>query len=104
MGDKQQKVLETGLLGRATPKRIVVKTYGRGSFSGLMSPILAALMASRGMNGWQQSAVRDMDRDAVAMARRGYRVVSSEEYRIPLFGMTYCKVTYERVDQAKPAI
>ena len=57
-------------------------------------------MASQGMNGWQESAARDTEDDAVAMARRGYRVVASGEYGIPLLGITYYKVTYQLVDQA----
>jgi hypothetical protein len=86
------------LFGTATPKHIVVKTYGRGGFLGLLSPLLAFFMASRGMNGWQQSAIREMEEDAVAMARRGYRIVSTQEFGIPLFGIIAYKVTYELVD------
>lgn len=41
------------------------------------------------MNGWQESAARDMEDDAVAMAKQGYRVVASGQYGIPLLGMTY---------------
>jgi hypothetical protein len=80
------------------PKRIVVKTYGRGSLLGLLSPLLAFFLASRGMNGWQQSAIRRMEDDAVAMSRRGYRVISSDEASLPIFGITYYKVTYEHID------
>jgi hypothetical protein len=53
-------------------KPIVVKTYGRGSLLGLLSLPFAFLMASRGMNGWQESAAGDMEDGAVAMAGRGY--------------------------------
>jgi hypothetical protein len=84
----------------AAPKPIVVKTYGRGSLVGLLSLPFAFLMASRGMNGWQESAARDMEGDAVEMARQGYRVASSGEYGIPLLGITYLKVTYQLVAQA----
>jgi len=84
----------------AEPKPIVVKTYGRGSLLGLLSLPFAFLMASRGMNGWQDSAARDMEDDAVAMARQGYRVVASGEYGIPRLGITHFKVTYQLVDQA----
>jgi hypothetical protein len=84
-----------GLVGKREMEHTVVRTYGRGSILGLLSPILAFFMASRGMNGWQQSAVREMERDAVEMARRGYRVVSSEEREIPLFGAAWFRVTYE---------
>jgi hypothetical protein len=81
-------------------QHVVVKTYGRGSLLGLLSIPLAFLMASRGMNGWQESAARDMEDDAVAMARLGYRVVASAEYGIPLLGITYYRVTYRLADQA----
>jgi hypothetical protein len=87
-----------GLFEKSAPKRVVVKTYGRGSLLGLLGPIFAFLMASRGMNGWQQSAARDMERDAVEMIRRGYRIVSSQEHGIPLLGIAYQKVIYELVD------
>ena len=89
-----------GQLARSRPPEVVVKTYGRGSLLGLLSIPFAFLMASRGMNGWQQSAARDMEDDAVAMARQGYRVVASGEYGIPLLGITHYKVTYQLVEQA----
>jgi hypothetical protein len=89
-----------GQLTRGRPPEVVVKTYGRGSLLGLLSIPFAFLMASRGMNGWQQSAARDMEDDAVAMARQGYRVVASGEYGIPLLGITHYKVTYQLVEQA----
>ncbi len=88
------------LFGPAEPKPIVVKTYGRGSLLGLLSLLFAYLMASRGMHGWQERAARDMEDDAVAMTRQGYRVAASGEYGIPLLGITYFKVTYQLVDQA----
>ncbi len=89
-----------GQLARRRPPEVVVKTYGRGSLLGLLSIPFAFLMASRGMNGWQRSAARDMEDDAVAMARQGYRVVASGEYGIPLLGITHYKVTYQLVEQA----
>ena len=88
-----------GKLARGKPPEVVVKTYGRGSLLGLLSIPFAFLMAFRGMNGWQQSAARDMEDDAVAMARQGYRVVASGEYGIPRLGTTYYKVTYQLVEQ-----
>lgn len=84
---------------RAEPRRVVAKTYGRGGFLGLISPLLAFFMAARGMNGWQQRAARQMEDDAVQMARRGYRVASSDEYTLPLFGIVYYRVTYELTDR-----
>lgn len=88
-----------GVVEKSEPG-VVVKTYGRGSLLGLLSLPFAFLMASRGMNGWKESAARDMEDDAVAMARRGYRVVASGEYGIPRLGITYFKVTYQLGDQA----
>ncbi|MGH2511497.1 MAG: hypothetical protein ACRDGQ_02295 [Candidatus Limnocylindrales bacterium] len=82
-------------------KRIVVKTYGRGSLLGVLSLPLSYLMASRGMRGWQESAVRAMEDDVVEMARHGYRIARSDEYGMPIFGITYYKVTYELVDEPR---
>jgi len=79
---------------------VVVKTYGRGSLLGLLSLPLALLMASRGMSGWQEAAARDMEDDAVAMARRGYRVAASGEYGVPRLGITYYKVTYQLTERS----
>jgi hypothetical protein len=81
-----------------TSRRDVVKTYGRGSLLGLLNPFLAAFMAAMGMSGWQQAAAREMEDDAVAMARQGYRVVSSQELGIPRLGIVYYQVTYEPID------
>jgi hypothetical protein len=81
------------------PRPTVVKTYGRGSFLGLLSPLIAFVMARLGMHGWQQSAMRDMEDDAVAMARQGYRVASSDEVGIPLLGIIAYRVTYERTEE-----
>lgn len=83
--------------GRPQP---VVKTYGAGSFLGLLSPFLAVLMARAGMNGWQQRAMRQMQDDAVAMARQGYRVASTDEVGMPLLGIVAYRVTYERMDES----
>jgi hypothetical protein len=83
----------------ATPPLRVVKTYGRGSFLGLLSPLLALLMARQGMNGWRQSAAREMEDDAAVMARKGYRVASSDEIGVPLLGIVAFRVTYERTPE-----
>jgi hypothetical protein len=48
------------------------------------------------MNSWQQSALREMADDAVAMERQGYRVLSSDEIGIPILGIVGYRVTYER--------
>jgi hypothetical protein len=76
--------------------RSVVKTYGRGSFLAFLSPLLSFFMAARGHNGWEQSAAFAMEKDAVAMQGRGYRVVSADEFRLPLFGIAWFRVVYER--------
>jgi hypothetical protein len=89
-----------GSVENPEPPRVVTKTYGRGSLLGLLSLPFAFLMASRGMRGWQESAARAMEDDAVEMARQGYRIQSSDEYGWPMFGVTYYKVTYERFDSA----
>lgn len=36
-----------------------------------------------------------MEKDAAVMLKRGYRVVSTEEYTVPAFGFVYYKVAYE---------
>lgn len=73
----------------------VVRTYGRGSFLAFLSPLLAWAMASRGMNGWEQAAAGEMQKDAFEMEKRGYRVLAADEYSLPLLGVTWFKVTYE---------
>jgi hypothetical protein len=86
------------MIGKSEPPRVIARTYGRGSLLGLLSLPFAFLMASRGMRGWQESAARAMEDDAVEMAKQGYRIASSGEYGWPMLGITYYKVTYERVD------
>ena len=41
----------------------------------------------------------EMEDDAVAVARQGYRVVSSDEVGYPLLGIVAYRVTYERMDE-----
>ncbi len=41
-----------------------------------------------------------MEDDAVAMARRGYRVVASGEYGLPRLGIAYYRVTYQLVERS----
>jgi hypothetical protein len=79
-----------------TQPETVVKTYGAGSFLGLLSPLLAFFMARQGMDGWQQSALHDLEDDAVAMGRQGYRAVSTDEIGIPILGIVGYRVRYER--------
>lgn len=83
------------LFGRRRPARRIVKLYGLGSLMGAWSLLIAYVMAAGGMHGWRDSAMRDMEKDAIELEKRGYRVVSTNEYALPLFGMGYFKVTYE---------
>lgn len=87
--------MDSGGTKRATGPGRVVRTYGRGSFLAFLSPLLAWLMASRGMNGWERSAEGEAQRDALVMEDRGYRVVGAQEYSIPALGIAWFKVTYE---------
>jgi hypothetical protein len=91
-----------GLFGEAKPKRIVAKQYGRDSFLGLANPIAAFfLLGGQGMKGQLRSQARvveSMEKDAVSMAKQGYRIVSTLEYERPALGIRYLKVTYELVD------
>lgn len=80
-------------------ERTIVKTYGRGSLLGFLSVPFAFLMARQGMHGWQESAVRAMEDDALAMARSGYRVVDTQQLGWPQLGIVYFRVTYELSDQ-----
>lgn len=80
-------------------ERTVVRTFGRGSLLGFLSLPFAFVMARLGMRGWQLSAIRAMEDDAVAMARKGYRVASSEEIGWPQFGIVTYRVVYELADQ-----
>lgn len=62
---------------------------------------MTALMVSLGL--WrrpsQEVLLHQAEIDAQKMADQGYRVVSSEEREIPLFGVAYQKVTYELSEQ-----
>lgn len=79
----------------------IVKTYGRGSLLGILSLPIAFVMARAGMHGWEDSALQTMQKDAAAMVKRGYRVVSTDEYTVPAFGFVYYKVTYELESNTK---
>jgi hypothetical protein len=78
-----------------TTSRTVVKTYGRRNLLGFLSVMFAWLMARRGMHGAQEAAAHEMEDDAVAMSRRGYRIVDSKELGQPQLGIVYIRVTYE---------
>jgi hypothetical protein len=91
-----------GLSGKTKPKRVVVKEYGRdlvllaalNPIPGL-NPLMTALMP-RLVEGRLESQTRAIERDATLMAKRGYRVVASQEYT-PRPGIAYHKVTYELI-------
>ena len=87
-----------GLFGRGAAKRIVVKEYGRNSFVGLAVLPLALLLGRQGMENRREAQVREMEKDAAEMLKRGYRIVSTQEYRLPLLTISYLKVTYELMD------
>jgi hypothetical protein len=76
------------------PRR-VVRNYGRGSYLGFLSPLLAYLMAARGMRGWQASTIAAMEQDIIEMGRIGYRVVDTREAALPGLGIQSWTVTFE---------
>ncbi len=90
------------LFARTRPKR-VVRAYGRDSLLIWLNPLTSALQASLGFRvGLRSDAevLAKMQKDVDEMAKRGYRVVSADEYALPLVGRprrgaTYYKVTYE---------
>jgi hypothetical protein len=78
------------------PKRTVLKVYGPGNFLGLLNPVMTSLMvALRFWEARETELTAAMERDVQEMARQGYRVASSQEFRMPLLGFPYWKVTYE---------
>lgn len=87
-------------------RRVVVKEYGRDSILfAAINPLMTSLMVNvLGMKSPSGSADRialAMENDAVKMAQRGYRIVSTHEYEQPRLGVSYYKVTYELVDSPK---
>jgi hypothetical protein len=96
-----------GFFGKAKPKRVVVKEYGRDSFLSLINPlmtffILGARNATARSN-CQARLIEKMEDDSVEMHTRGDRVVSSREYERPALGITYFNVTYELVEPPEVA-
>jgi hypothetical protein len=89
-------------LRRTRPQR-VVRTYGRDSLLVWVNPLLSALQATLGFRvGLRSEAavLEKMQRDADEMAGRGYRVVSEEQFALPLIGSpqrsaSWYRVTYE---------
>ncbi len=89
-----------GLFGKSEPPRTVVRSYGRWSFLGLISPLLAILYVGRlRAEGRVVSEDPAVLHDIAEMAREGYRVVSMEQYELPLFGIDYRRVTFELAER-----
>jgi hypothetical protein len=85
-------------LNRGKPRRRVVRTYGRDSLLGLANPLLALIVRAFGLTirlKSEEQVMLEMERDAVAMIRRGYRIASSRQYEAPPFGAVWHQVTYE---------
>ena len=91
-----------GLFGQGKPKRVVVKQYGGDSALGQASPMAAFLLGGPGDLKSQARVVENMEKDALAMARQGYRIVSTQEHEHPTSGIRYVKVTYELGDPPDP--
>jgi len=87
----------------AVPKT-VVKAYGRDCFLMLWNPLAAAVMSAAGMRVGlfsEAQVLEGMEKDALDMLSRGYRVSASDEIRVPLLFLrgkstNYYQVTYER--------
>ncbi|HEY6959701.1 MAG TPA: hypothetical protein VI814_12830 [Candidatus Limnocylindria bacterium] len=80
----------------------MVKIYGKaGLFFGLMTAFARLLMTASGAHApsTESRVIEGAERDAQRMVEKGYRVVSSEWYEMPL-GLGYQKVIYELADRA----
>lgn len=98
---------------REAPARIV-RSYGRDSLLVVLNPLATALEAGLGLRiGLRSDAeVRDrMEKDALTMEARGYRVVSADEFSLPAVAVSraranWYRVTYEldqrRASSARP--
>jgi hypothetical protein len=93
------------LFGRPNKDRVVVREYGRDSFLGVANPIMTMIfrgaLGLQGRPAFQARVAVKMEKDAVAMARLGYRVASTHEYEIRSLGVSYVKVTYELIEPPK---
>ncbi len=93
-------------VGLGTPARTVVKSYGRDSLLLWINPLLSAMETSLGLRVGLRSKAEVLDRmqkDVLAMADRGYRVVSTDEYELPVIlapgqRATYYRVRYELIE------
>jgi hypothetical protein len=95
-----------GLFGKAKPRRIV-KEYGRERFLVLLNPVITAFVANmlrnKGRLPSEDRVDQAIEKDAIEMAKKGYRIASSEEFETPPVGIpplrvAYQKVTYELLD------
>ncbi|HXX60013.1 MAG TPA: hypothetical protein VEI48_01835 [Candidatus Sulfotelmatobacter sp.] len=92
-------------LGLGKPAQRVVKAYGRDSLLIWINPVISAMQASLGLRVGLRSEAEvldKMERDALAMADRGYRIVASDRYDLPVVlaagrRATYYRVTYELI-------
>ena len=89
-----------GLFGKSERQRIVVKEYGRNSFLAVSVPLIALLVGRQGMERRQQAQALEMEKDSGLMLNKGYRIVSSQQYMLPMLSISYWKVTYELIDPA----
>ncbi len=93
-------------LGVRRPARTVVKSYGRDSLLLWINPLLSAMQTSLGLRVGLRSQAEVLDRmqkDVQVMADRGYRVVSSDQYDLPVLlapgqRASYYRVTYELIE------
>jgi hypothetical protein len=96
-----------GLLGTGTPKRTVVKVYGRGNLLfAAANSVLIALLSAVGVRPPVRSADRlqyELAQDAREMAGRGYRLVSAELDEMAFLGarIPYARATYELADPGR---
>jgi hypothetical protein len=89
-----------GIIGPGRKKQRIVKAYGRDSLLIWLNPLLSAIPGSLGLRVGLRSdaAVLDrMQKDVLAMERRGYRVISSEEIALPVLLVPRARATYYRV-------
>lgn len=80
-----------------------MKIYGKaGLLFGLMTAFLRALLTAAGAAPASTEArvIEVAEKDAQRMVEKGYRVVSSEWYEMPL-GLGYQKVIYELADPTR---
>lgn len=94
-----------GLFAPAKPKRTIVKDYGRDTFLVAFNFLLAPLVALLGLRVGllSEADVRDrMEKDALRMAERGYRVASADRRVVPWLARvgwgdraSFYRVTYE---------